>query len=139
LSPGSEINRYKFFRNSNYRLNRTKFEYFSLLPRSIKSSVRTSFFVTLFLLSGLLNFVIANNPEFARLQVEQGLSQSSINCILQDSQGFMWFGSEYGINKYDGYGFRVFNHATQDTNSISDNFIRTVVEDDKGNLWIGTT
>jgi ligand-binding sensor domain-containing protein len=53
--------------------------------------------------------LLAPNPargiKFERLGLEQGLSQSSINCIMQDHQGFLWFGTQVGLKKYDGYGF----------------------------------
>ena len=59
-------------------------------------------------------------------------------CILQDSKGFMWFGTEDGLNKYDGYTFTVYKHDPEDPNSISDNWIQAIYEDRSGDLWIGT-
>jgi signal transduction histidine kinase/ligand-binding sensor domain-containing protein/CheY-like chemotaxis protein len=76
--------------------------------------------------------------KFDRISVEQGLSQSSINCILQDRQGFLWFGTQDGLNKYDGYGFAVYKHDPLDSSSLSDNYIRSIFEDRAGTLWIGT-
>jgi ligand-binding sensor domain-containing protein/serine phosphatase RsbU (regulator of sigma subunit) len=76
--------------------------------------------------------------EFERLSLEQGLSQSVVTCILQDRQGFLWFGTMDGLNKYDGYGFTVYKHDAEDSNSLSDNCITAICEDRFGMLWIGT-
>ncbi|MBX7151067.1 protein kinase [bacterium] len=77
--------------------------------------------------------------KFRHFSIEQGLSQSNVFCILQDRDGFMWFGTEDGLNRFDGYRFRIFKHHQQDTNSISSNFINTLFEDRDGRLWIGTS
>ena len=77
-------------------------------------------------------------PEFERISVEHGLSQSSVVCILQDSKGFMWFGTQDGLNKYDGYDFTVYRHNPQDPDSLSHNIIQAIYEDRSGALWIGT-
>ncbi|MFH2049082.1 MAG: two-component regulator propeller domain-containing protein [bacterium] len=78
------------------------------------------------------------NIKFEHISLNEGLSQSSVHCILQDSRGFMWFGTEDGLNKYDGYDFKVYKQAPHDRNSLSDNFIWTIFEDDSANIWIGT-
>lgn len=75
---------------------------------------------------------------FEHISVAQGLSQGSVNCILQDLQGFMWFGTEDGLNRYDGYGFAVYRHDPHDPNSLSHNRVRALYEDADGILWIGT-
>ncbi|NOG45208.1 MAG: response regulator [Calditrichaeota bacterium] len=72
------------------------------------------------------------------LSLEDGLSQSSIYSIIQDSQGFMWFGTEDGLNKYDGYSFSVLKNNPTDTNSLSHNSIYSICEGKPGVLWIGT-
>ena len=76
--------------------------------------------------------------KFDQLTLEQGLSQSTVRAILQDSQGFMWFGTLDGLNRYDGYSFKVFKHDSADPSSLSDNTIATLFEDRSGTLWIGT-
>jgi len=76
--------------------------------------------------------------KFKNISVEQGLSQSTINCILQDSKGFMWFGTQDGLNKYDGYTFEVYKHQPRDTNTLSHNWIWDIYEDEEGMLWIAT-
>lgn len=79
-----------------------------------------------------------NNFSFDHLGIREGLSQSYVNCVVQDKQGFMWFGTQDGLNKYDGYHFKVFKNNPKEVNSISSNFIHSIVVDDKGNLWIAT-
>jgi serine phosphatase RsbU (regulator of sigma subunit)/ligand-binding sensor domain-containing protein len=78
------------------------------------------------------------DPVFSHLTVKEGLSQGSVNCILQDSKGFMWFGTQDGLNRFDGYEFRVFRHDPADSTTIGDNFIRSITEDSSGTLWIRT-
>ena len=65
--------------------------------------------------------------KFERLGREQGLTGSSITCILQDRQGFMWFGTHAGLNKYDGYGFTAYKHDVLDTHSLSGEDRKSVV------------
>jgi signal transduction histidine kinase/ligand-binding sensor domain-containing protein len=76
--------------------------------------------------------------KFEHLSVEHGLSHSSVNCIFQDSQGFMWFGTDDGLNKFDGYTFRVYRHEPGNLGSLSHNQVLSIVEDREGVLWIGT-
>ena len=80
----------------------------------------------------------ANTIHLKNLSLEDGLSQSSVLCMLQDKQGFMWFGTEDGLNRYDGYQFTVFRHDPLDSLSITDNHINCLFEDQNGNIWIGT-
>ncbi len=75
---------------------------------------------------------------FDRISLEEGLSQSIVQLIIQDSKGFMWFGTEDGLNKYDGYTFTVYKHHPRDPNSLSHNSVSAVREDRSGVLWIGT-
>src|ERR1700742_3496169 len=75
---------------------------------------------------------------FEHLRPAQGLSQSNVICTLQDSRGFMWFGTREGLNKFDGYSFNVYKNKLGDDNSLSNNMINAIAEDEKGYLWIGT-
>jgi signal transduction histidine kinase/ligand-binding sensor domain-containing protein/CheY-like chemotaxis protein/HPt (histidine-containing phosphotransfer) domain-containing protein len=79
-----------------------------------------------------------NNIKFNKLSVDEGLSQSIITCILQDSKGFMWFGTEDGLNKFDGYKFTPFRHIPGNPGTLSDNVIYAIYEDRHGILWAGT-
>ena len=75
---------------------------------------------------------------FEQISQEQGLSQSFVYCIHQDTKGFMWFGTENGLNRYDGYRVTVFNYDSEDPSSLSDSLINAIYEDRHGVLWIGT-
>lgn len=75
---------------------------------------------------------------FERLNIEDGLSQSTVFCIHQDSKGFMWFGTSDGLNKYDGYKFVIYKSDPEKPNSISSNYINCIFEDSRKRLWIGT-
>lgn len=76
--------------------------------------------------------------QFRNLSLEQGLSQATINSILQDHKGFVWIGTQDGLNRYDGYQFKVYKNKTGDNNTISHNWITSLYEDNSGILWIGT-
>ncbi len=79
-----------------------------------------------------------DNIRFEHLGVKQGLSQASVFSILQDRQGFLWFGTQDGLNKYDGYKFIVYRNDPDDKTSLSNNFVSRILEDSGGILWITT-
>jgi signal transduction histidine kinase/ligand-binding sensor domain-containing protein/DNA-binding response OmpR family regulator len=72
------------------------------------------------------------------LGIEQGLSNNAITCIHQDSKGFMWFGTYDGLNRYDGYSFKVFRNRLGDSATLIDNRISAVCEDSRNNIWVGS-
>jgi ligand-binding sensor domain-containing protein len=76
--------------------------------------------------------------KFDNISIKDGLSQSSPNCIFQDSRGILWIGTEDGLNKYDGYSFEVYKPEQDDQFSISNPRILSICEDAESNLWIGT-
>jgi ligand-binding sensor domain-containing protein/signal transduction histidine kinase len=76
--------------------------------------------------------------QFEKISIESGLSQSSVLCIYQDHKNFMWFGTYAGLNRYDGYNFKVYKAEPGDTSSLSNNNVECIVEDHSGNIWIGT-
>src|SRR5258705_6834610 len=100
-------------------------------------TIRYSIFVFLQTI-GLYAFSQKQNIKFEHLGTEQGLSQSNVICILQDSQGFIWFGTRDGLNKYDGYKFTVYKNKADDKKSISNNYIQAIKESKNGYLWIAT-
>jgi len=79
-----------------------------------------------------------NDIKFERISLERGLSGSTVFCILQDTRGFMWFGTHDGLNKYDGYSFTVYRHDPENPHSLGDNTVWSVYEDQSGVLWVGT-
>ncbi|MBI3194303.1 MAG: hypothetical protein HYZ34_07555 [Ignavibacteriae bacterium] len=75
---------------------------------------------------------------FGRITSDDGLSQNSVHCIIQDKKGFLWFGTQDGFNRYDGYTFKTYRNEPFDTNSISNNWIQTLIQDKDGFMWVGT-
>lgn len=73
---------------------------------------------------------------FASISTAQGLSNSTVNCMIQDQQGFLWIGTNYGLNRFDGYTFETFFHVPNDKRGILRNSIRSLFEDSRGNIWI---
>jgi len=80
----------------------------------------------------------AQNIPFGRLTTENGLSNSFVNCLIQDRTGFIWFGTDDGLNRFDGYEVKVYRNNPDDKSSLSENIIWALWEDYAGNLWIGT-
>ncbi|PLX31344.1 MAG: hypothetical protein C0600_06010 [Ignavibacteria bacterium] len=75
---------------------------------------------------------------FDHWKVEDGLSQGTVLSVLQDSRGYLWLGTHDGLNKFDGYGFRIFRKDSDDPYSLNENIITALAEDRDGNIWIGT-
>jgi signal transduction histidine kinase/CheY-like chemotaxis protein/ligand-binding sensor domain-containing protein len=78
------------------------------------------------------------NVRFTYLTTNQGLSQNNVTCILQDRKGFMWFGTQDGLNKFDGYTYTLYRNDPQKSTSLSHSYIHTLFEDRQGRLWVGT-
>ena len=96
------------------------------------------FLVGLIAISSLVTFAQQSNIKFRHLTIKDGLSQSDVSSILQDDKGLMWFGTQDGLNVYNGFNFNVFSHDLSDSNSISNNFIRAVLQDSSGLIWVAT-
>ena len=75
---------------------------------------------------------------FKHLEVKDGLSNNQVNSIYKDSNGFMWFGTASGLNRYDGYDIRIYRSQKDDGKSLPDSYIEDIQEDASGNLWIRT-
>ncbi|MFN2372689.1 MAG: two-component regulator propeller domain-containing protein, partial [Cyclonatronaceae bacterium] len=82
--------------------------------------------------------LISQQLTFRHLTIDDGLSQNAVYSILQDSRGFMWFGTKDGLNRYDGRNFEVYQHNPFDSTSISDAFVMRLFEDSRGRVWIGS-
>ena len=78
-----------------------------------------------------------SGARFSHLSTLDGLSQTRVAQIVQDDKGFMWFGTQYGLNRYDGYEFRLYVHDPDDLDSLSSAYIFALFKDRSGNLWIG--
>src|SRR6185503_14571391 len=76
--------------------------------------------------------------QFEHLTIEDGLSQNAGLAIFQDSKGYLWIGSQDGLNRYDGFNFKIYKQDPEDPSSISHNSILAITEDKDGYLWIGT-
>jgi len=87
--------------------------------------------VTLLLSSS--NFLFA----FNQYSIDNGLSNNNVECIMQDSQGFLWFGTWNGLNKYDGYSFEKY-YSNKTINGLSNNWITSLFEDSQGTIWAGS-
>jgi ligand-binding sensor domain-containing protein len=75
--------------------------------------------------------------QFQHFTEKDGLSHRTINCLLQDRRGFMWFGTPEGLNRFDGYSFRKFKHRSGDSTSLISNIINCLYEDRSGYIWVG--
>jgi len=78
------------------------------------------------------------NPIFDRINATDGLSQTSVNVIFQDSMGLIWIGTTEGLNRYDGEQFETFFNVPNDDSSISHDYVSAIIEDGQGDMWIGT-
>ena len=78
----------------------------------------------------------SNDYQFSHLDCTQGLSNNHVTCLYKDKRGFMWFGTVSGLNRYDGYQFRVFKHDSKDPHSIGDNYIEQIFDGPEGKMWV---
>lgn len=95
---------------------------------------------TIFLLFYISSIVYNQNQnyKFEHLTINDGLSSNSITCIFQDSRGYLWFGTQDGLNKYDGYDITTLNYDPKDSLSLSSSYISDICEDKDDNLWVST-
>jgi hypothetical protein len=94
--------------------------------------------IILFNAVSVCSFCQTATMTFEHIGVDAGLSQSNGTCILQDSRGFMWFGTQDGLNRYDGYKFVVYKSDPRDPASLSNSFVKDILEDSRGNIWVAT-
>ncbi|MEI7811483.1 MAG: PAS domain S-box protein [Ignavibacteria bacterium] len=105
--------------------------------------IKRKFLYVVFLISALVIFCkpdiyAQEDISFNKISVEQGLSHSSVFSITQDSQGYLWFGTQEGLNKYYGFDISVYYHNPGDNSTLSSSSISYLYEDSGKNLWIGT-
>jgi signal transduction histidine kinase/ligand-binding sensor domain-containing protein len=81
---------------------------------------------------------LPRDVRFKHLSIEEGLSQSTVFATLQDRQGYMWFATEDGLDRFDGYQFVAYRKQDHDSLSLPDNYVTSILEDSLGNLWVGT-
>ncbi|WP_299122088.1 response regulator [uncultured Winogradskyella sp.] len=100
--------------------------------------MKHSYFLCLLVIVFKLSVLKAQNLTFYHYGLEDGISQETIRTILKDSNGFLWLGTQDGLNRFDGTSFTVYKNKKKDSLTISGNFINALVEDNEGNIWIGT-
>lgn len=93
----------------------------------------------LFLLFFVIRSYASDSIRVQYLGIEQGLSNNVVTSIYRDHDGFMWFGTYDGLNRYDGYGFKIFRNIIGDSLSLVDNHVYTMAGDDRHNIWICTS
>lgn len=104
-----------------------------------KELLRNIFVSLIFCLFGNHTSAQTYNIQFENISIQNGLSHNNVNCIFQDSRGFLWVGTKEGLNRYDGYNIVTFYSDKNDSTSLSHNFINTIYEDPSHTgLWIGT-
>src|SRR4051812_17264353 len=82
--------------------------------------------------------IAQNAPGYQTISTAQGLSQGMVFDLLQDAEGFIWVATKNGLNRFDGYSFKVFSNDTYNEKSLSSNTIVKLFEDSKGRIWAGT-
>ncbi len=112
------------------------------MSESIKGEIIQLSLLLVFAFIGLLwnNPVYGSSvvPIIKQLSINEGISNSRVTTIFQDSRGFLWVGTQDGLNRYDGYEFREYKHDPLDSATISGNFIQSIIETPDGNIWVGT-
>ncbi|NPA35643.1 MAG: SpoIIE family protein phosphatase [Chlorobi bacterium] len=109
-----------------------------LIKGEINRNVFRFFLMIVALVSTVTIYADNIVPRITQLSVNDGLSNSRVTLLYQDSRGFLWIGTRDGFNRYDGYKFIEYKHNPHDSLSIAGNVIQSVIETNDGNLWIGT-
>src|SRR5688572_29291747 len=86
-----------------------------------------------------LNCFSQERYDFRHYEVENGLSNNNVLCILQDKKGFMWFGTRDGLNRFDGYTFKIFRKDPTNPKSIGNDHISCILQDENEMIWVGTS
>lgn len=108
------------------------------MVRQVSRSFMRILFLGLLCCFFLLHHAHAQSSiEFSHLTINEGLSQNTVNCVLKDRQGYMWFGTQDGLSRYDGYQFKVYKPRAKRGHVLLSNTIQHLYEDKAGNLWVG--
>lgn len=102
---------------------------------------RVSFIWNLLLVTSMIPHILSgqnNDLIFQRFSIQEGLSHNSVLSIIQDRRGFIWIATYDGLNRFDGYQFKEYNHDYRDTTTMSQNLAMALHEDSKGRIWVGT-
>jgi len=94
--------------------------------------------MVLYLAVASLTFAQEDYIRFEHISTGQGLSQDVVTCILQDRRGFMWFGTQNGLDRFDGYTFKTYKDKPKGESTLPANYVMFIYEDSSGNLWVGT-
>jgi signal transduction histidine kinase/ligand-binding sensor domain-containing protein len=97
-----------------------------------------SIFITIFVLNSTELAHSYNDINFKNISIEDGLSQSTVETLYQDSNGYIWMGTNDGLNKYNGYDFNLYSYEGKSKRSIVNNYIIDIKEDREENIWVGT-
>ncbi|MBI2380785.1 MAG: response regulator [Gammaproteobacteria bacterium] len=110
------------------------------MPSAAKPLRRLSAALAGLLALGALSLpaLAVETTSFSRISVADGLAQSTVTALLQDAQGFLWIGTLDGLQRYDGYDFRLYKNDPRDPASLSDNSISALWQDGQGRIWVGT-
>lgn len=92
----------------------------------------------LYAITSVSGFSQIQQIDYEEYTTKHGLSQNMVLSIAQDQRGFMWFGTEDGLNRFDGHEFKIYKHFENDSNSLVSNVIQTLMADDDGTIWVGT-
>lgn len=101
-----------------------------------KSYMKTIITSLIFVINCIAGIIYSQTFDFSHLDNSNGLSNNQVECIFKDSRGFMWFGTNQGLNRYDGLNFKIYKHSRNDPSSIPFDRITNIQEDNEGRLWL---
>lgn len=101
----------------------------------LKSILSSILFLTIFLNGTIVSAYNERDILFKNISIKDGLSQATVESILQDSRGYMWFATNDGLNRYNGYNFKVYRKERKSTKGLTSNYISKIIEDKQGFIW----
>ena len=109
--------------------------------------MRKNRLLKIILLAIIINLTLINTNQyvsakehinFKNISIEEGLEQATVETLFQDRKGYIWLGTNDGLNRYNGYQFKTYRYEEDNENSLVNNYILDIKEDDKGNIWVAT-